>query len=88
MVTSFTKMVVVISLLCNALGLQQVPPNVVVNGSAIILSIYVMYPVLPESYDPSATLRQVRSRRWTQAALMTSLQRQGAFARFPRETFE
>ena len=31
MVTSFTKIVVVLSLLHNALGLQQVPPNVVVG---------------------------------------------------------
>jgi type III secretion protein R len=50
MVTSFTKMVVVLSLLRNALGLQQVPPNVVVNGLALILSIYVMYPVILDSY--------------------------------------
>src|SRR3982074_3853025 len=50
MVTSFTKIVVVLSLLRNALGLQQVPPNVVVNGLAIILSIYIMYPVLLDSY--------------------------------------
>lgn len=50
MVTSFTKIVVVLSLLRNALGLQQVPPNVVINGLAIILSIYVMYPVLLDSY--------------------------------------
>lgn len=48
MVTSFTKIVVVLSLLRNALGLQQVPPNVVLNGLAIILSIYVMYPVILE----------------------------------------
>src|SRR3546814_942330 len=46
MVTSFTKIVVVQSLLRNALGLQQVPPNVVINGLAIVLSIYVMYPVI------------------------------------------
>jgi type III secretion protein R len=50
MVTSFTKIVVVLSLLRNALGLQQVPPNVVINGLAIILSIYIMYPVLLDSY--------------------------------------
>lgn len=50
MVTSFTKIVVVLSLLRNALGLQQVPPNVVLNGLAIILSIYVMYPVMLDSY--------------------------------------
>jgi type III secretion protein R len=50
MVTSFTKIVVVLSLLRNALGLQQVPPNVVINGLAVILSIYIMYPVLLDSY--------------------------------------
>lgn len=50
MVTSFTKIVVVLSLLRNALGLQQVPPNVVLNGLAIILSIYVMYPVILDTH--------------------------------------
>jgi len=45
MITSFTKIVAVLSLLRNALGVQQVPPNVVLNGLAIILTIYVMYPV-------------------------------------------
>ncbi|MEW6703884.1 MAG: type III secretion system export apparatus subunit SctR [Pseudomonadota bacterium] len=45
MVTSFTKIVVVLSLLRNALGLQQVPPNVVLNGLALVLSVYVMFPV-------------------------------------------
>lgn len=45
MVTSFTKIVVVLTLLRNALGLQQVPPNMVLNGLALILSVYVMYPV-------------------------------------------
>ncbi len=51
MVTSFTKLVVVLSLLRNAMGLQQVPPNVVMNGLALILSIYVMYPVGVEMQD-------------------------------------
>ena len=51
MVTSFTKIVVVLSLLRNALGLQQVPPNVVINGLAIILSIYVMNPVIMDTYQ-------------------------------------
>ena len=51
MVTAFTKLVVVLSLLRNALGLQQTPPNMVLNGLAIILSIYVMYPVGIEIAD-------------------------------------
>lgn len=45
MVTSFTKIVVVLSILRNALGTQQIPPNVVLNGLALILTIYVMFPV-------------------------------------------
>lgn len=45
MITAFTKLVVVFSLLRNALGLQQTPPNIVLNGLAIILSVYVIYPV-------------------------------------------
>ena len=45
MVTSFTKMIIVLSLVRNALGLQQVPPGIVLNGLAMVLSFYVMYPV-------------------------------------------
>lgn len=55
MVTSFTKIVVVLSLLRNALGLQQVPPNVVVNGLALILSVYVMNPVIMDTYQSVQT---------------------------------
>ncbi len=51
MVTSFTKLVVVLSLLRNALGLQQTPPNVVINGLALVLSLYVMYPVILATGD-------------------------------------
>ncbi|MDT7837961.1 type III secretion system export apparatus subunit SctR [Aquabacterium sp. OR-4] len=56
MITSFTKLVIVLSLLRNAMGLQQVPPNVVMNGLALILSIYVMYPVGVEMQDRLAAL--------------------------------
>lgn len=51
MVTSFTKLVVVIGLLRQALGVQQVPPNMVINGIAIILSIYVMAPIGMQAAD-------------------------------------
>ena len=78
MVTSFTKIVVVLSLLRNALGLQQVPPNVVINGLAIVLSIYVMYPVILDVNDavqarlegrppPAAVQRQIDARAERQA---------------------
>lgn len=45
MVTSYVKMVVVFNLLRNALGIQQIPPNIVVNGLAIVLTVFVMTPV-------------------------------------------
>ncbi|MES9831401.1 MAG: type III secretion system export apparatus subunit SctR [Candidatus Thiodiazotropha sp. LLP2] len=51
MITSFTKIVVVLSLLRNALGLQQVPPNLIINGLALVLSIYVMYPVTKQMHN-------------------------------------
>jgi type III secretion protein R len=45
MVTSYAKLVVVFSLVRNALGLQQVPPNMVVNGLGLVLSLYIMAPL-------------------------------------------
>ncbi|KAG8154517.1 type III secretion system export apparatus subunit SctR [Burkholderia catarinensis] len=44
-VTSYAKVVVVLGLLRNALGVQQVPPNMVLNGIAILVSVYVMAPI-------------------------------------------
>lgn len=45
MATSFVKLVVILMLLRNALGIQQIPPNMALHGLAIILSIYIMAPV-------------------------------------------
>ena len=45
MITSYTKLVIVFGLLRTAMGLQQTPPNMVLNGIAIVLSIYIMAPV-------------------------------------------
>lgn len=49
MVSSFLKLVVVLQLLKNALGLQQTPPNSVTNGLALILSFYIMMPVIQQT---------------------------------------
>ena len=49
--TSFLKFAVVLSLLRTALGLQQVPPNMVIFGLAIILSLYTMAPVVVKISD-------------------------------------
>jgi type III secretion protein R len=43
--TSYAKIVVVLGLLRNALGVQQVPPNMVLNGIAVLVSAYVMAPI-------------------------------------------
>jgi type III secretion protein R len=51
MTTSFLKFAVVFSILRNALGTQQVPPNPVLLGLAVMLSIYVMAPVGYEIYE-------------------------------------
>src|SRR6266404_7255237 len=44
LLTSYIKIVVVLSLLRNALGVQQSPPNQVLTGIALLMTIYVMFP--------------------------------------------
>ena len=51
MVTSFVKVAVVLSILRQAIGAQQVPPNQVITGLAIVLSLYIMAPVGYDIYD-------------------------------------
>lgn len=49
--TSFLKIIVVLSLLRSALGVQQAPPNQIINGVAFMLSLFVMYPTMAKMYD-------------------------------------
>jgi type III secretion protein R len=56
MSSSFVKFSVVFSILRSALGLQQVPPPAVTMGLALILSLYVMSPVMAKVYDASEPL--------------------------------
>lgn len=51
LVSSFIKLVVVMQLTRSALGLQQEPPNMAISGIAIILSIYIMAPVMMETKE-------------------------------------
>ena len=48
--TSYLKIVVVISLVRNALGIQSIPPNMVINALAMILTFYIMAPVMSEGW--------------------------------------
>jgi flagellar biosynthetic protein FliP len=49
--TSFTRIVIVLSLIRSAIGVQQTPPNVVIIGLALFLTAYVMGPTFEKVYD-------------------------------------
>ena len=51
MVTSFTRIIVVLSLLRTAIGLQTAPPNAVMVSLALFLTAFIMAPTLQQSYD-------------------------------------
>ena len=50
-VTSFTRIVIVLSLLRSAIGVQQTPPNTVIIGLALFLTAFVMQPTFQQVYD-------------------------------------
>jgi len=58
LLTSFVKIIVVLSLFRNALGVQQTPPNQVLNGLALLLTIYVMFPTGLAMYNSSKDIIQ------------------------------
>ena len=56
MMTSFTRTVIILSFLRNALGIQQTPPNMVLVGIALFLTLFIIDPVIKqintEAYTP------------------------------------
>ena len=56
MVTSFVRTVIILSFLRNAIGVQQTPPNMVLVGIAVFLTLFIMDPVIKqintEAYTP------------------------------------
>lgn len=56
MMTSFTRIIIILALTRNAMGVQQTPPNMVLTGIALFLTLYIMSPVISEiqqtAYDP------------------------------------
>lgn len=56
MMTSFTRTIIILSFLRNALGIQQTPPNMVLIGISIFLTLFIMDPVIKEinteAYEP------------------------------------
>jgi len=51
MMTSFTRIVIVLSLLRHAMGLQTAPPNQIVIGLSLFLTLFVMAPTLDRVYN-------------------------------------
>lgn len=49
--TSFTRFVIVFSMLRSALGLNQTPPNMVLNAMALFMTFFVMQPVFDEAWQ-------------------------------------
>lgn len=56
MMTSFTRTIIILSFLRNALGIQQTPPNMVLVGISIFLTLFIMDPIIgeinTEAYQP------------------------------------
>ena len=56
MMTSFTRTIIILSFTRNAMGVQQAPPNMVMVGIAMFLTLYIMSPVVSrineEAYEP------------------------------------
>ncbi|HTJ99266.1 MAG TPA: flagellar biosynthetic protein FliP, partial [Bordetella sp.] len=50
MMTGFTRIIIVLSLMRNALGTQTTPPNLVLVGLALFLTAYTMSPVFDQIY--------------------------------------
>lgn len=56
MMTSFTRTIIIVSFTRNAMGVQQAPPNMVLVGISLFLTLYIMSPVISEineeAYQP------------------------------------
>ena len=48
MMTSFTRIIIILSFLRNAMGVQQLPPNMVLIGISIFLTLFIMSPVIDD----------------------------------------
>jgi flagellar biosynthetic protein FliP len=62
LMTSFTRIIIVLSLLRQALGTQSAPPNQVMVGLALFLTLFVMGPTFDKIYTkPTCRCRKTRS---------------------------
>ncbi|HBI6341275.1 TPA: SPI-1 type III secretion system export apparatus protein SpaP [Salmonella enterica] len=63
--TCFVKFSIVFVMVRNALGLQQIPSNMTLNGVALLLSMFVMWPIMHDAYvyfeDEDVTFNDISS---------------------------
>lgn len=86
MVTSFVKVAVVLSILRTAIGAQQVPPNQVITGLAIVLTVYIMAPVGMDIYQEVEPYLQAADEGTLDTGL-SAMQEMGLTALEPLRTF-
>ena len=71
MCTSFLRTIIMLSFLRNAMGIQQSPPNMVLVGIALFLTLYIMTPVINEinetAYQPYVREEIGQREAWTRA---------------------
>ncbi len=70
MVTSFVKIAVVLSIVRQAIGTQQIPPTQVITGLAMILTIYIMMPVGLEIYHQTEAMMLKEGKMGREGALV------------------
>jgi flagellar biosynthetic protein FliP len=51
MMTSFTRIIIVLAILRQAMGVQSTPSNQILIGLALFLTIFIMHPVFAKAYD-------------------------------------
>ena len=71
MTTSFMRTIIMLSFLRNAMGVQQSPPNMVLTGIALFLTLFIMSPVIEEinvtAYQPYRNQESTQEEAWTRA---------------------
>ena len=71
MTTSFMRTIIMLSFLRTAMGVQQSPPNMVLTGIALFLTLFIMSPVIEEinvtAYQPYRNQEITQEEAWTRA---------------------
>lgn len=73
MTTSFMRTLIMLSFLRNAMGIQQSPPNMVLVGLALFLTLFIMRPVIDEinetAYQPYKNEEITQQEAWERAQI-------------------